>query len=169
MTWGFVAAGAATLGAAVIQSDSSTSASNKQKDATKAGLEETSRQFNLSRADSAPYRAGGSTAMNDLMKLISVGRGPTTASNDPVSRENFDGAAYLRANPDVAKNSYFASDPYAHYTQYGMNEGRQGFQTGDLQPDQNGPLSKPFSVDDFWKDPVVQLGYQSGSTSARRR
>lgn len=33
-------------------------------------------------------------------------------------------AAYLAANPDVAKDPYFAKNPLLHYQQYGQNEGR---------------------------------------------
>lgn len=160
----YIAAGtaAAVVVGGLIQSDASSSAANKQNSATQAGLNETRREFDVSRADSAPYRGAGSTAIQNLMSMLKVGRGPSTGTADPVARESFDGAAYLRANPDVAANSYFSNDPFAHYTQYGQKEGRQGYQLGELQPDQNGPLSKQFSVDDFWKDPVVQLGYQSG-------
>ncbi len=38
--------------------------------------------------------------------------------------DDFDGGGYLAANPDVAANSYFAVHPYAHYQQFGVNEGR---------------------------------------------
>lgn len=41
------------------------------------------------------------------------------------SQPDFDAAWYLQQNPDVAA-SPFASDPYAHYTMYGRNEGRLG-------------------------------------------
>jgi hypothetical protein len=37
----------------------------------------------------------------------------------------FDGAAYLRANPDVAANAYFAQHPEEHWRQYGQAEGRK--------------------------------------------
>ncbi len=36
----------------------------------------------------------------------------------------FDGAAYLKAYPDVAKDPYFAQNPQAHYNAFGKNEGR---------------------------------------------
>lgn len=42
-------------------------------------------------------------------------------SRTPVTRENFDAAAYLRLNPDVAVAKV---DPWHHFTQYGRKEGR---------------------------------------------
>jgi hypothetical protein len=39
-----------------------------------------------------------------------------------ISRENFDGAAYLAANPDVAASG---SDPWQHFVAHGRGEGRR--------------------------------------------
>jgi hypothetical protein len=36
----------------------------------------------------------------------------------------FDGNAYLKANPDVAKDSFWGSMPELHYEQFGQKEGR---------------------------------------------
>lgn len=38
----------------------------------------------------------------------------------------FDSAKYLSENPDVAADSYFASNPYEHYLRHGQSEGRKG-------------------------------------------
>ena len=51
----------------------------------------------------------------------------------------FDGAAYLRANPDVAADPYFSSRPEEHYRLHGQAEGRQGTfsRPGALQAQQD--------------------------------
>lgn len=40
------------------------------------------------------------------------------------TQANFDPAAYLAANPDVAASPYYSKNPYLHYIQNGQNEGR---------------------------------------------
>lgn len=47
----------------------------------------------------------------------------------PVLQENqtFNADWYLKQNPDVAANTYFNANPYQHYLQYGMSEGRSPF------------------------------------------
>jgi hypothetical protein len=40
------------------------------------------------------------------------------------SRQNFNAAAYLNANPDVNADAGFAADPYSHFEQFGRGEGR---------------------------------------------
>lgn len=41
------------------------------------------------------------------------------------STGTFDGAAYLRANPDIAADPVYGGDPYRHYIEHGRAEGRQ--------------------------------------------
>lgn len=40
----------------------------------------------------------------------------------PITEANFDAAAYLRDNPDVADKSRWVGTPWQHYQQYGKNE-----------------------------------------------
>jgi hypothetical protein len=47
---------------------------------------------------------------------------PTTTPTNTSGR--FDAAAYLRANPDVARDPYYASRPEEHYNKFGRSEGR---------------------------------------------
>lgn len=153
-----VAAGA--IGGALISSNAAGKAANTQAGATQAGIAQQGRQFDLTRADTAPYRDAGAGALGQLKTLIGIGpRGATSAVSGPINQDQFDPAAYLAANPDVAKAGV---DPYQHYQQYGQAEGRQGYKLGDFSTNANAPLQQKFSVSDFWNDPVVQLGYQSG-------
>jgi hypothetical protein len=48
---------------------------------------------------------------------------PTTAAPANTSGR-FDTAAYLRANPDVAQDPYYAAHPEEHYYKFGRSEGR---------------------------------------------
>lgn len=52
--------------------------------------------------------------------------------------------AYLQANPDVAQNSFFAANPWEHWTRHGQAEGRQwGPQSQALEfgfPDMGGMM-----------------------------
>jgi hypothetical protein len=43
----------------------------------------------------------------------------------PITAQNFDAAAYLAAYPDVAGNAMYGSNPYQHYLDYGIKEGRE--------------------------------------------
>lgn len=72
MPWAAVAG--AVIGGA-IQSDSSRRAVNAQRDATNAGLGVQERQFNQQRADFAPWREAGATALGQLQ--TEMGRQPT--------------------------------------------------------------------------------------------
>jgi hypothetical protein len=54
---------------------------------------------------------------------------PTVEHPRFVTRDQFDTSNYLKSNPDVdaaMRGGAFNRDPYAHYTQYGWREGRQG-------------------------------------------
>lgn len=75
MPWGAViGAGAAIIGGAM-QSNATQDAAQTQADATRAGIAENQRQFDLTRGDYAPYRAAGTTALGQL----------ATENNTPVS------------------------------------------------------------------------------------
>jgi hypothetical protein len=47
---------------------------------------------------------------------------PTTTPTNTAG--GFDASAYLRANPDVAQDPYYASRPEEHYNKFGRSEGR---------------------------------------------
>jgi hypothetical protein len=174
----YVAAGtaAAVVVGGLIQSDSASSASNKQNAATDKAIAAGDRQFTLTRADQEPYRAAGSASLNLLQKMLGIGVPSQGAPTGPT--------AVLRGN------LAFKSDTGEYLGRFGHGD-KGGETLNDIAPtwgvsgviDENGntawtqpgaqttapqaspadsPLLKGFSVDDFWKDPVVQLGYQSG-------
>ena len=57
-----------------------------------------------------------------------IGGGSSQPAGDaPTTGEyaDFDTTAYLKANPDVAKHSYYGDKPLLHYQHFGKREGRQ--------------------------------------------
>jgi hypothetical protein len=66
MPWGFAIAAVATVGSAYIQSESAEDAAAQQQEGADAGVNEQRRQFDLTRADYAPYREAGATALTQL-------------------------------------------------------------------------------------------------------
>ncbi len=76
-------AGAAAIGGALISSDAARSAANSQKDSSAAATAEQQRQYDLNRADQAPYRAAGSTALGQLATENNSPLDPNSVQLDP--------------------------------------------------------------------------------------
>ncbi len=83
MSWGIVAVAGATLVGASMQSDSASGAASSQAGATDRGVAENARQYDTTRADYAPYRAAGVTALGQLQSEMN--KQPTAAEvmSDP--------------------------------------------------------------------------------------
>lgn len=81
-------------------------------------------------ASSANY--GGNMAQNNLAPS-SFNKTTNPYQNGAVSKISgaFDGAAYLRANPDVQSSPKYWNNPYQHYLDYGRSEGRAYPSVGD--------------------------------------
>lgn len=166
MPWAAAAAAAAAVGGAVISSDASSSAANKQQASTQKGIDEQSREFGVTQSQTAPYRSAGNSALATLSGLLG------NSGTVPLTQDNFNGAAYLAANPDVAADAHYGSNPYQHYLDYGQGEISGGKRTlGFDMPTAAsaaapigapGDLTRKFGISDFWSDPVVQASYQSG-------
>lgn len=111
------------------------------------------------RADNAPFLKTGVAANQRLAQLLGLSRGTGSAASGSIAREQFDGDAYLAANPDVAKAG---ADPYTHYLQFGMPEGRQGYKLGDFQ---SGAGTSP---EDIMKmDPGYQFRMDQGLNATK--
>lgn len=168
MPAGWAALGAAVVagGTAYMQSQSAEDAAAQQTDASGRAINAQQQQNALSRSDSAPFLKTGTAANSRLSSLLGLTRGPAVATKGPISRENFDSAAYLAANPDLAFNSrdaHFVQDPYSHYLEAGMKDGRQGYTLGDFQGSpQDSPLLRKFTNADLQSDPVYQSGLKFG-------
>lgn len=169
--WTGIGMGVAALGGAVLSSNAAKSAAGTQAGAAGAGIGEQAREFDLTRADTAPYRASGSSALQQLQTLLGmpspdapgdlirkyIGRDPNQSDYAWINEKMRSGATIpdLEAQVSRTDEAKMASD--------------QGYQIGSYKPapqvpsDPNaGALTRKFSVSDFWNDPVVQASYQSG-------
>lgn len=99
---GAVVSGAASNAAAKKSARAAGDASNAQTEQAYAAMDQQNEQFNR------------------VMELLS----PYTEAATGRVGGQFDGNAYLQANPDVAANPYFAEHPEEHYQRYGRDEGR---------------------------------------------
>lgn len=95
----------ATLVGGAISASGAKSAAKTQAGAAQAGIDAQTAQFNKVRELLNPFvqAATGTPA---------------------VQGGQFDGAAYLAQNPDVAANATYGNNPYQHYLDYGQAEGR---------------------------------------------
>lgn len=88
----------------------------------------------------------------------------------------FDGASYLRANPDVAADSYYGSHPEEHYRLTGQGEGRAGgryLTQGSLGAQQdlvglNGAGAQQAAVSGIENSPMFQSLVQQGENAMRQ-
>jgi hypothetical protein len=79
--------------------------------------------FNQTEADQAPFRGAGLVGLNQYTKLLGLGgvsgNQQYTAAGTGGGPQGYESsaadAAYLKANPDVAKDPYFSTHPYQHY------------------------------------------------------
>lgn len=168
MSWVAAGTAAAVVVGGLIQSDSASSAAKKQEGASRGALDEQAREFNITNDLTQPYRASGNSALLKLNNMLGTG------GSMPIDESNFNGKAYLQQNQDVARDPFYGANPYQHYIDHGKGEVSQGLRTlgfdaptaanapGAGGPDATGSLLRKFSIDDFWKDPVVQAGYTSG-------
>lgn len=152
--------GGAIAGGAILSSMSADKASDSQSSASGKAIDETRREYETSRADLAPYRQAGQAALGRLRDLLGL-NSPSVATSGYIAQDRFDPNAYLQANPDVAADAHFGQNPYDHYLQYGIKEGRQGYMTqpGDAT---SSPLLRKFNQADLEEDPVYQNGLKFG-------
>lgn len=187
--WAAAAAAAVGAGSAYMQSESADDAAAQQTGAVDRSIREQQRQQTIARQDSIPFLQTGTAANSRLSSLLGLdtrggGRGPSIAMAGPISRDDFDPQAYLAANADLAANAgdaHFVQDPYSHYLEYGMKEGRQGYKFGDFQQAskedveaqqkkleeqqnkiQQSPLLRKFTAADLEADPVYNAGLKFG-------
>lgn len=173
---GTIAAIGGSLGSAYMQAEAARDAAETQAGATRAGIGEQGRQFDIVRSDQAPYRRMGDSAVMQLLREMGISRGPSTryTGATPLSRDEFDPESYLAAYADINQtgergNAEWRADPYKHYLLEGQTGGsyRPAFRYGETRTT-DAPLSRRFSIEDFWQDPVTQLGYESGLEEGRR-
>lgn len=174
MTWVAVAvAGAAVVGG-VASNSASKRAADAQTNASNAAIEAQRGQADTVRGDQALYTGAGNSAILALTgKLgLSTNRGPSVATSDYITRDQFDADAYSAANPTLRQQTnYYGSHPYEHYIDYGRDHGLQGYKYGDTPQNagangagalESSPLLRKFTAGDLNADPVYQSGLQFG-------
>lgn len=140
---------------------------------------EARRQYDIGRADNAPYRDVGTGALYKLSDLMGVKRGASPSSTASASAPDWNG--YLANNPDVLagfyqQNRFSTPEEYAqfHWGTYGANEGwrqspfassqadsGQQYDTG-VSGDDFGSLDRSFTLADFEKDPGYEFRRSEG-------
>lgn len=170
----FWAAGAAlvgTVGGSLISSSAAGKAADTQAASTQAGIAEQQRQYDLNRADQAPYREAGTGALGQYQRLMGIGSPGSTSGG------GFDDQAYLAANPDVAAyiqshpvGSVGYTTPQQHWEQFGQKEGRSlGTPTQASTDSEFGSYAKPLTADQVQLDPGYQFGQQQGQQAIDRK
>lgn len=181
MPWGVAAVAGASLIGSSMQADAAGDAADAQQQSA-AQADATQRyMYDQTRADNAPFLANGTAANNKLALLLGLTPDNSSApGNYSESRDNFDSAAYLAANPDVANDPGASKDPYLHYIRAGKAEGRAFTPSAAIVSAQNqyeqqtkaaqgeqangefGSLLKKFDATDLANDPVYNSGLQFG-------
>jgi hypothetical protein len=162
----------------LIQGDAARDAASTQADATNRAIGEQSRQYNLQRYDTQPYRNAGTAGLASLRQRLGLG-GPTAAldsidENDPAFKSlydaavnDFDQAHQQRFGMSIWDPRADASSRDAQLQRYKDTVKQQVLsqRPQTQQPEQSpefGDINKKFSLSDFWNDPVTQASYKSG-------
>lgn len=167
---------AATLGSALIGSQASKSASNKQSDAANRATDISAQQFETVNKQQKPYREIGYNALSELSSRLGLApMGQTAFDTREENQANFDRDLYLQKNPDVAKAGV---DPWWHWLTYGQREAREFPMRPATQQPQSasqptnalavGSLLKPFTAADLQNEPGYQFGLNQGQQAIDR-
>lgn len=159
--------GAAQLLGGALGAEASKSAANTQAAATQAGVAETQRQFNLTRQDTAPYRATGRSALyalRDMMGLPNLENAPTGApampSRDQFTSQRTTQEVFRDPNMIGGGNSIRSvTNPY--FDQSGYDQAMTGYQDA-LQRWQGAQTPGSVTPSDFTKSPDYQFRLNEG-------
>ena len=157
-------------------SDSAEDASRAQGESTAAAIAEQRRQYDLNRADLAPYRDTGGAAVSRIGELLGLGTRPSARR------------PYLSGQTTGSESDLLAEYNRRHVADQGMTleeSLQQGLTTpenyerilgqlrGQAEQIRNpmsaeeqdrdyGALNRKFTLADFWDDPVTKASYEFG-------
>lgn len=183
MSWATVASVAGSVIMSSMNKGAAGEAGAAQAEATAMATAEQRRQYNQTREDQAPWRDTGSAAIRAL--AVKLGLAPHALGGVPQTLEQFAGVRPTRPQFTSigSPGTSFSYGGEGGMDIYGTPATPGGFDEagytaamtdyekrvgefdarGAAAPDSDfGELNKKFSINDFWNDPVVQLGYQSG-------
>lgn len=174
MSWAAAAVVGGSIVAGSMQADAAGDAASAQSEATTAANAEQAREFNLGRGDMAPYRTIGGQAANRIGDVLGLA---SSGWKDQMRRTYADVFARNPGfNQDVLRTLNQTIDSAKDPNEVIQFAGTQGVSTPGVEQiftsyQQNpsgapaadsGSLNKQFTVADFWKDPVTELGLQFG-------
>jgi type II secretory pathway pseudopilin PulG len=133
----------------LLNSNASSDAANTQQQSTQQSIDEQRREYDTSRADLAPFRQSGLDALTLLKQKLGLAPAVGNTYTDPTGGVLGTAGFKLQFTPNgwADMNGNLEPDSIANRI---PNSGVEG------------PLSRKFSIADFWNDPVVQASYQSG-------
>lgn len=145
--------GGAIIGGALLSSSASNSAAKKQANAANQAMQMQQKQFNRTTSNLSPWMTGGQVSLEALMQGLGLQQPPHVDWNQ-----------YLIDNPDIAASATYASNPAAHYEDWGRKEGRQVKMAAASDPNAPGfgALLKPFGLEDFQASPAYQFNLEEG-------
>lgn len=152
---------AAPIAGAALQANAAGDAADSQSRSSSAALDEQRRQFDQARQDAAPFRDTGVAANSRMRDLLGLNtdsgkvsfKGQVFDSKDHLRQALTDD--YVRQGGDPSSPQYQQSlqNELGNATQY-QDPAGSGF--GDS------PLTRKFTMGDFYADPVTQAGLQFG-------
>jgi len=161
MAW--IAAIAGLAGAA-LSSDAAGDAADASGAGSAAAVGEQRRQYNTTRDDFAPYRGVGYGALAQLAQAYGI------PGFQVKTQDTFDPRGYLKANPDVAADPFFAGNPWEHYQRHGRGEGRKFTALpGSTYKGGSGGLTHDVSAADVMSDPGYAFGLSQGQQAIDRK
>jgi hypothetical protein len=175
MSWVAVAIG----GSAGLNFLASGKAADAQQQSTQAGIAEQRRQFDTNRADLAPYRSAGQSALQALLVRLGLSPGPTGSGAAPDRAAFTKNVAAVAAHPIGERMTYEAPQPMTKaipasstFDQAGFDAAMQAYnagQAGASSSDPNfGSLLKPFTGADLAQEPGYQFGLTEGEKQIKQ-
>ena len=193
-----ISTGAALLGGAVLSgflgADAASNAADAQSASAQAGINETRRQFDLTRADFAPYREIGTQGLYTLADYLGIGtgRGIANVGEAPVmpTREQFTksvraipggtppfgGDGYIEPGTGAWRQRSSPEQPSfdevgynAAMEKYLADKARYDASMGAVKTDSRfGSLLHPFTGADLASEPGYQFGLSEGEKAIDR-
>lgn len=158
--FGAIASIAGPVIGAAISSGAAGDASRAQEQSTAASIGEQRREYNLSRADSLPYRTAGSAAVIRLSDLLGLSPRPQAFTGTPRSANDIQAEmSSLMQQRDANKDVNGMSDPVFDNRIRDL-QGEMDAANGG--PSSYGSLTNKFTTADLNADPVYNSGLQFG-------
>lgn len=189
MSWVAAGTAAAIVVGSVIQSDSASSAANKQQAATNQAITQNNAQAALTRSDLAPFRQTGQLGIERLNQLLGLGdpmqgerdraaaaagiKKPTRADAESAhlaSHIKTFGTGYT-AGSDMAAKERQVEDIYNQMlSDYNAKVAKiaPDTATGGTPDSDFGSLTRKFTMEDFQNDPVTKASFDFGMSEGEK-